>query len=83
MGTPSEATWPGVSKLPDFKINFPCWKKKPLKSLFPDFDEDGLDLMEKFLEMDPEKRITIREALNHPFITKFKGEEQIGEDKID
>ena len=24
--------------------------------------------------MDPEKRITIREALNHPFIVKFKEE---------
>lgn len=83
MGTPTETTWPGVSKLPDFKINFPSWKKKPLKSMFPDFDEDGLDLMEKFLEMDPEKRITIREALNHPFIAKFKGEEQIGEEKSD
>ena len=31
--------------------------------------------MEKFLQMDREKRITIREELNHPFIVKFKEEE--------
>ena len=36
--------------------------------------------MEKFLEMDPEKRITIREALNHPFIVKFKEEEGVNND---
>ena len=28
--------------------------------------------MEKCLQMDPDKRITIREALNHPFIIKFR-----------
>ena len=72
MGTPNEENWPGVSKLPCYKASFPQWKKKFLKDIFPTFDKDGLDLMEKFLEMDPEKRITIREALNHPFITKFK-----------
>lgn len=65
MGTPSEDTWPGVSKLPDYKFTFPQWKTKSLKDMFPDFDKEGLDLMEKFLQMDPDKRITIREALSH------------------
>ena len=76
LGTPNEENWPGVSKLPEYKLTFPQWKIKSVKSLFPDFNSDGLDLMEKFLEMDPDKRITIREALNHPFITKFKGNEE-------
>lgn len=74
MGTPNEDTWPGVSKLPDYKHTFPQWKATSLKKKFPDFDPDGLDLMEKFLQMDPDKRITIREALNHPFIEKIKRE---------
>jgi serine/threonine protein kinase len=78
LGTPNEEIWPGVTKLPEYKLSFPQWKPKSIRSAFKefkDFDKDGLDLMEKFLEMDPEKRITIREALNHPFITKFKEEE--------
>ena len=81
LGTPTEENWPGVSKLPEYKLTFPQWHHKSVKSLFPDFDSDGLDLMEKFLEMDPDKRITIREALNHPFITKFKGGEGDSKDK--
>ena len=78
LGTPNEETWPGISKLPEYKLSFPQWRPQPIKSWakeFKDFDKDGLDLMEKFLQMDPEKRITIREALNHPFIVKFKDEE--------
>ena len=80
LGTPNEEIWPGVSKLPDYKLTFPQWKHKSIKKYFKDFDEDGLDLMDKFLQMDPEKRITIREALNHPFITKFKENEGNNED---
>ena len=78
MGTPNEETWPGITKLKDYSLNFPQWKPKKLKDLFPNFDKDGLDLMEKFLQMDPDKRITIKDALNHPFLEKVRAEE--GED---
>jgi serine/threonine protein kinase len=75
MGTPNEDTWPGIYKLKDFSLNFPQWKPKKLKDLFPNFDKDGLDLMEKFLQMDPDKRITIKDAINHPFLEKVRDEE--------
>ena len=75
MGTPNEESWPGITKLKDYSINFPQWKPKKLKDLFPNFDKDGLDLMEKFLQMDPDKRITIKDALNHPFLEKVRAEE--------
>ena len=74
MGTPNEESWPGITKLKDYSINFPQWKPKKLKDLFPNFDKDGLDLMEKFLQMDPDKRITIKDALNHPFLEKVRAE---------
>ena len=79
LGTPNEEIWPGVSKLPEYKMTFPQWKPQSIKAKFKNFDKDGLDLMDKFLQMDPEKRITIREALNHPFITRFRDEEGIND----
>ena len=80
MGTPNEENWPGITKLKDYSINFPQWKPKKLKDLFPNFDKDGLDLMEKFLQMDPDKRITIKDAINHPFLEKVRNEEGLGDD---
>ncbi len=65
MGTPNEETWPNVSKLPDYKKTFPQWKPKVLSDIFPDINADGVDLIQKLLTMDPDKRITIREALEH------------------
>jgi cyclin-dependent kinase len=65
IGTPSEETWPNVSLLPDYKATFPQWKGKALIELFPSFDKEGLDLMTKLLTMDPEKRWSVREALEH------------------
>ena len=32
------------------------------------FDIEGLDLMKKMLHVDPEQRITITKALEHPFL---------------
>lgn len=85
LGTPHEDVWPGVTKLPDYNINFPQWKHQDIKKLkeFKDFDKDGLDLMDKCLQMDPEKRITIREMLNHPFITKYKEAEGINDESAE
>lgn len=33
---------------------------------------DGIDLLSKMLEKDPTKRITAKDALQHPFLTKDK-----------
>jgi serine/threonine protein kinase len=64
-GTPSEENWPGVSKLPDYKFTFPQWKKKNFVEMFPGLDNDGIDLIEKMLTMNPDNRISIKEALDH------------------
>ena len=71
LGTPTEETWPGVSQLPDYKPSFPKFRGQGLrKVLGPTLSEAGLDLMEKMLTMDPIKRISCKDALEHPYFAE-------------
>lgn len=45
LGTPTEATWPGVTQLPDYKRDFPRWARKEMKEIIPNLDRDGRDLL--------------------------------------
>lgn len=45
LGTPSEKTWPGVEKLPDFKKTFPQWARQDLFRFLPPMDKDAIDLL--------------------------------------
>jgi cyclin-dependent kinase 12/13 len=70
-GTPNETNWPGVTKLPLYnkyipRTNFPNSFNETYKNV-DNIDEVSLDLFSKMLQLDPKKRITIDEALNHPF----------------
>lgn len=67
LGTPDEETWPGVSRLPDYKTTFPKWRVQQLSTCAPQLNEDGLDLLAKMLLYKPENRLTARMALTHPF----------------
>ena len=65
LGTPDENTWPGVSKLPDYKSNFPKFNGKNLNQFFNELDPLALDLAKKMIILDPNKRINARTALEH------------------
>lgn len=56
LGTPTEATWPEVTQLPDYKRDFPRWARKDMKDVVPNLDQDGRDLLEvsEGSEQDPE-----------------------------
>ncbi|KAG1824656.1 kinase-like domain-containing protein [Suillus subaureus] len=71
LGTPSEETWPGVTQLPDYKDTFPRWSKQELKSVVPNLDEQGLDLLAHTLTYDTAKRISAKRALNHPYFAHY------------
>ncbi|CAE7766768.1 CDK3, partial [Symbiodinium sp. KB8] len=69
LGTPTEVTWPGVSKLKDFQGSFPRWPAKGFGAAFDKLGPDGVDLLTKLLTYDPSQRITTAEALIHPYFT--------------
>ncbi|KMZ61916.1 hypothetical protein ZOSMA_4G02060 [Zostera marina] len=71
LGTPNENIWPGVTSLPDFKNAFPKWPAKNLATLVPNLDPLGIDLLSKMLRMEPSKRITARNALEHEYFKDF------------
>jgi mitogen-activated protein kinase 1/3 len=51
--------------------SLPFKKKLPLKSLFPKTSDLALDLLEKLLAFNPVKRITVNEALQHPYLEPY------------
>ena len=71
FGTPNEQVWPGVSQLPDFSPTFPQWKPQNLAALVPNIGRNGIDLLTQMLHLDPAKRISCKQALEHPYFASF------------
>lgn len=46
-----------------------------LRDMFPDAPDDALDLMQKLLQFNPQKRLTAEEALQHPYVAHFHNPE--------
>ncbi|XP_022379237.1 cyclin-dependent kinase 3 isoform X3 [Enhydra lutris kenyoni] len=69
LGTPSEAVWPGVTQLPDYKGSFPKWTRKGLEEIVPSLEPEGKDLLMQLLQYDPSRRISAKAALVHPYFS--------------
>ncbi|XP_006859467.1 PREDICTED: cyclin-dependent kinase 2 isoform X2 [Chrysochloris asiatica] len=67
LGTPDETVWPGVTSMPDYKASFPKWARQDFSKVVPPLDEDGRSLLSQMLHYDPNKRISAKAALAHPF----------------
>ncbi|KAG8227782.1 hypothetical protein J437_LFUL006416 [Ladona fulva] len=66
LGTPTEEMWQGVSQLPAY-VQFKMFVGTPLKHIFSAASDDLLDLLEKLLSMNPNKRCTCDAALQMPY----------------
>ena len=68
-GTPdNDADWENV-RLFEFYKNFTHTPETPLRKFFPNEKEQYLDLLDKMLQLNPNKRISAGEALEHPYFT--------------
>ncbi|CAH0522461.1 unnamed protein product [Peronospora belbahrii] len=71
IGSPSEDSLDFITnpKAKRFILRQPKKPKVPLSSVYPRATPQCLDLLEKMLVFDPRKRITIQEALAHPYLS--------------
>ena len=67
MGTPTEATWPDVSRFSEWKPDFAIYAPMNLSAVLPQVDPLGMDLLNKMLRLRPEERATARDLLIHPW----------------
>jgi len=70
LGTPTEAMWPGLSELPDFKPTFPKWRPKGwsnIRNTLSQVGATGIDLLEQLTCYNPSARISARSALQHTY----------------
>ena len=67
LGTPDEEAWQGVTNLPDFKRDFPKWPRRSIGLATPKLDAQGVDLLSRMLVYQPSKRISAKQALQHPW----------------
>lgn len=74
-GTPTPNEWPNIYKLPDFKHTFPKFRPVNPETYFKNFDKTSLDLCMKMLALDPAKRISMKEALKHPYFADVQPED--------
>ncbi len=81
LGTPDDASWPGVSGLPNFQPAFPLWPPQPIAALLSVESGDAaaaaaaaaaagphcISLLDRLLQLWPADRIKAFQALDHPF----------------
>ena len=68
IGTPTEDNWPGVTQLREYTVPtdvVAVWGKEAYMGRFGAVGADGVDLLVRTVALDPKKRITAREMLEH------------------
>ncbi|RKP06518.1 cdc2-related-kinase-like protein [Thamnocephalis sphaerospora] len=68
LGTPHDGIWPGFSKLPLSKsLQLPYQPNDTLRNRFPSVSGNTIDLLHGLLRYDPKRRLTVQQALAHPY----------------
>ena len=71
LGTPSAETWPTITELPDWKPDFPVFEPQAWTSITPTLEPEGMDLMTKFLQYWPDRRISGKAAQEHDYFKEL------------
>ncbi|CAI7994036.1 Mitogen-activated protein kinase 14 [Geodia barretti] len=76
VGTPDDAYMQGITNTSarDYLSSLPSYPKKDFEAFerfFVGADPNAVDLLLRLLDMDPDKRPTAAEALDHPYLAKY------------
>lgn len=73
LGSPSEEDLNSIinEKARSYLQQLPFKPKVPWTRLFPGADPKALDLLDKMLTFNPHRRITVEEALAHPYLDPY------------
>ncbi|TBU30640.1 kinase-like protein [Dichomitus squalens] len=73
VGTPEDDVISRIAspKAAAYLRSLPYKKRVPFERLIPTADPQALDLLTKLLAFDPAARITVREALEHPWLASY------------
>ncbi|CAO3616563.1 unnamed protein product [Mucor hiemalis] len=73
LGTPTMDDFYGIKsrRARDYIRSLPFKKRIPFARLFPNANPSAVDLLEKLLTFNPTKRITVEEALKHPYLEPY------------
>ncbi|KAJ3268165.1 Mitogen-activated protein kinase 14 [Terramyces sp. JEL0728] len=72
-GTPDDETLSriGSERAQMYIKNLAFMPKVPFQTLFPNASPEAIDMLESLLQFDPAKRITIEQALEHPYLSSY------------
>lgn len=72
LGTPDFDSWPDLTKYKGYSLKFPKFKGIGLEKKVQSLDPIGMDLMRRMFVLNPLKRISCRQALQHPYFDEVR-----------
>jgi mitogen-activated protein kinase 1/3 len=73
LGSPTAEDLRGCAnpKAVKFMASLPVKERPPVEAVFPEADPVAVDLVARMLTWDPEARISVEDALEHPFLAQM------------
>jgi len=82
LGTPTEAVWEGVSRLPEYRPEeWPECEAQDLAIQMPRLNRVGLELCDRMLQYDPKRRFSATQAMAHLYFESLAIPKTLGPTK--